>query len=95
MPFDVYIDDNFHYMDESERVHRGSFETYEEALAAARRIVEESVRENWAAGRSGEEIYRRYQMFGDDPFIIPGRGFSAWSYAREFAERLANERHGG
>jgi hypothetical protein len=90
MPFDVYIDDNFHYMDASERVHLGAFETYEEALAEAKRIVETSVRESWGKGLSAEEIYRRYQMFGDDPFIIPGRGFSAWRYAREFAERLAS-----
>lgn len=87
MPFDIFIDDNFHYMDESERIHRGSFDTFEEALAEARRIVETSVRSSYRPGMSFNELWEQYKTFGDDPFISSG-GFSAWSYAAEVVRNL-------
>jgi hypothetical protein len=40
MSYQVLIDDNFHYQDESERVKHGVFATSEEAVAACRSIVD-------------------------------------------------------
>lgn len=34
--YEVYVDDNFHFMDESERYKLGAFETCEEAIAACK-----------------------------------------------------------
>jgi hypothetical protein len=31
--YEVYVDDNFHFLDESERYRLGAFETCEEAVA--------------------------------------------------------------
>ena len=44
------IDDNFHYMDEDERCDSGTFKTYEEAVSAAKEIVDRSLR--WERGQS-------------------------------------------
>ena len=81
----VRIWDNFHYMDEEEAFDHGTFETYEQALAAAKKIVEESVEEH---GYDNAQ----YTMFGDDPGILcpPGAShphFSAWDYAAELCKR--------
>jgi hypothetical protein len=41
--YKVIVDDNFHYMDESERYEHGVFATAEEAIAACKRIVDEDL----------------------------------------------------
>ncbi len=75
--YKVFVDDNFHYMDEEERYCAGEFDSYEEALAAAKSIVERSV--------AHEGSFEKYLMFGEDPFIVPSpeERFSARDYARE------------
>ena len=89
--YKVMVDDNFFYMDEDERYCAGVFATHEEAVAAAKRIVEaffESEGETRKAG-TPEALYDEYTSFGKDPFIVAVGGapamplFSAWNYARE------------
>lgn len=91
--FQLFVDDNFHYMDESERHLVGHFYDYEAALERAKRIVNQSLSENHEEGMSAEELEGRYRSFGEDPFIIPtpeGRpSFSAWNYAKERARELS------
>ena len=91
------VDDNFHFMDEDERYCAGEFATYEEALAAAKRIVEESVATSDSS--SVEDLIGGYEGFGEDPFIVavggapePRRRFSAWGYAKRYARALAAKR---
>jgi len=93
----VEVDDNFHYMDEDERWCLGAFATYEEALVAAKQLVEQFFAEA-KIGKTAEELYDGYVAMGDDPFIVPFGGapqpkerFSAWNYAKKYAERLAGE----
>lgn len=43
--FHLIVEDNFHYQEDAYRRLRGSFDTYAEALAAAREIVRASVKE--------------------------------------------------
>ncbi len=78
--FRVRVWDNFHYMDDEEAYDLGEFDTYEEALEAAKRIVEESVRHH---GYDNAQ----YTMFGEDPGILGPKTdhplFSARDYARE------------
>jgi hypothetical protein len=71
MKYTVFIDDNFHYMDESYRCKHGDFETGEEALEAAKRIVDESLASLHTEGMTASKLYDHYVTFGDDPFIIP------------------------
>lgn len=82
----VFVDDNAHYMDETERYFEREYATAEEAVAAARRIVDDFLTENYRPGMTADELYSRYTAFGEDPFIVtadPDCTFSAWAYARE------------
>lgn len=91
--FEVFVDDNFAYMDEDARSFAGRFYDYDRALAAAKRIVDRSLAGNHEPGMSAEELEGRYRSFGEDAFVIPtpeGRPhFSAWAYARERAREIA------
>lgn len=41
MPYKVFVDDNYDYMDESKRYAPGAYKTYDEAVDAAKKIVDE------------------------------------------------------
>jgi hypothetical protein len=89
MPYTVMIDDNFHYMDQDERLEHGTFATLEEALAVCRKLVDDWLADHHKPGMTATQLYEIYVGFGEDPFIIaphePSAGvlFSAWDYARE------------
>ena len=90
-PFEVFIDDNFHYMDEDERSRVGEFRSYDAALKKVRSIVDRSLRELLEPGASVDELMARYVMFGEDPFIRPTpEGVERFS-ARDYARRRAPE----
>jgi hypothetical protein len=97
MKYQIFIDDNFHYMDESERDEGNSFDSAEEAIIEAKKIVDRSLR--WErmqakAPDDAEELYDRYTDFGDDPFIRSGDPdckFSAWNYAKERCKEIVLE----
>jgi hypothetical protein len=95
--FEVIVAENAHYMDEREYWTAGSFDTFEEAVAAAKRIVDTSLDEAFKAGGSAKEFYDHYLHWGCDPFIKGiggGQGggkFSAWDYAKERCSAMANK----
>lgn len=98
MPYKVLVDDNYHHMDEESRYELGVFETRDEALAAAKRIVDDFLSSSLRPGMTAEELYTIYVGFGEDPFIVPvtstdeGLDFSAWSYARDRCAHIAPSR---
>jgi hypothetical protein len=88
MPYLLYVDDNFHYTDESARYLSGTFDTAEAALKKARHIVDDFLESAHEPSMSAAQLYHSYVGFGEDPFIIcegdvPQVKFSAWDYARE------------
>ncbi len=94
-PYKVMVDDNYHFMDETERYELGVFATAEEAIAASRAIVDEFLTKAYKPGITAEELEKGYKGFGEDPFIVvvggtdePAR-FSAWEYAKERSQILA------
>ena len=95
MPYTVFIDDNFRYQNEPERVTHGQFETAAEAVAACQRIVDDFLASVFEPGMSATALYDLYKSFGDDPFVVPADpkgapvAFSAWQYARERCKALA------
>jgi hypothetical protein len=92
MSYKVFVDDNFHYMDEEDRYLLGEFETFEAAIAACQQVVNDFLEQAYKAGMSAEELYQRYVDFGQDPFIVGGDSrFSAWDYAKEQSARIADE----
>ncbi|OKO82496.1 hypothetical protein [Bradyrhizobium sp. AS23.2] len=95
MGYQVLIDDNFHYQDESERVKHGVFATPEEAVAACRSIVDEYLSGAFKPGMTADALFESYTMFGEDPFVVPDSPgaapvkFSAWDYARQRCVEIA------
>ena len=84
MKYTVFVDDNFHYMDKDERYKLGEFDSADEAVAAAKKIVDEFLESNHKPGQSAEELLATYKSFGEDPWISGGDPrckFSAWDYA--------------
>jgi len=85
----VFVDDNFHYMDESERYKCGDYDALEAAMQACQAIVDEFLKAAYKPGMSAEDLYKQYVSFGEDPFIRgPGASFSAWTYAKQRCELL-------
>ena len=82
----VFVDDNYHYMDESERYQWRGFPTCAEATAACRGIVDAYLESAYRPGMSAAELWDSYRSFGEDPFIRapgdPACTFAAWTYAR-------------
>lgn len=87
--YEVYVDDNFHFMDEDERYKKGEYETEDEAIAVMKAIVDECIIPAYNANPtvSAESLYNGYTMFGDDPFCPMSR-FSSWDYAKELCNDL-------
>ena len=91
MAFKVLVDDNFHYMDESERHAAGEFATLPEAIAAAQKIVDEYLASAFTIGMTADELIASYAMFGDDPFIVGSEVRSVPFSGREYARQRAVE----
>lgn len=91
MKYKVVVDDNFHYMDESERYTHGEFESFATALSAAKALVDAELKSVYRSGITADELYSQYTSFGNDPYIIPedqSCHFSAWNYARERCQEI-------
>ena len=90
--FRVFVDDNFHYMDDSYRITLGDFDTLEAAIAAARARVDECLQDLMTPGLTADQLFRDYMHCGDDPFVVvPDTTdvlFSARNYARERCEAI-------
>ena len=92
MPFIVYVDDNFHYMDESERYVSGEYDSYDEAVERCKEILEEYIPEEGnCGGKTVAELLRGWLMFGDDPFIVPAGSFSSEKYLKKRLKEVCGE----
>lgn len=87
MPYEVQVDDNFHYMDSVSRTTGPTFQTAEEAVAYCKSLVDQYLADQYQLGMTAEALYGSYTSFGGDPFIISIHAesvkFSAWDYARQ------------
>ena len=91
MKYKVFIDDNFHYMDESHRYKLGEYNSLEKAINACKKIVDEFLLENYKPGMTSGELLAQYSLYGEDPFIIgvdEKVPFSARAYASVKAEEI-------
>ena len=88
----VYVDDNFHLGDESERYKHGEYETREEAVNICKKLVDDYFSEIEKGEFSFKELWEGYMLYGEDPFISnddEGKHFSAWDYAKERCKEYA------
>lgn len=93
--YKVYMDDNFHFMDESERYCAGTFDTAKGAINACKRIVEQSLNESLQNAKTADELARSYKMFGEDPWISCREKdieFNAWDYATKRSKEIFAEK---
>lgn len=84
MTYKVYVDDNYHYMDQDHRYELGTYASYDEAIEASKKIVDAFLIENKSSFETADELCASYCMFGEDPFImakVTFKKFSARSYA--------------
>ena len=78
--YKVWIDDNFHVMNEDERVFHGEFDTPTLAIVACQKIVDANIESITENETDPDKAYESYVCFGDDPWI-EGVDFSAFEYA--------------
>ncbi|MEJ2600623.1 MAG: hypothetical protein P8Z00_19985 [Anaerolineales bacterium] len=94
MSYRVLVDDNFHYLDETERYELGSFEDLESAIRAAKKVVDSFLASEYQPGITARQLFKYYLTFGEDPFILaPDQSkapFSAWEYAQTRCDELCN-----
>ena len=81
--YKVYVDDNYHYMDESERYAVGSYDSLKEALEKCKEITIKNLVNLFEKGITPEKLHAQWLMFGEDPFIVGGDGAVPFS-ARKF-----------
>lgn len=92
--FKVYVDDNYHYMDEEARYTCGEYGSYDEALVVCKNIVDEFLKTALASDKTktAKTLLKEYKNFGEAPFICPTPSnsvpFSAWSYAEQRCKEL-------
>lgn len=92
--FTVYVDDNYHYQDETERYKLGEFDSYEDAVIECKKIVDEFFAGAVPTEKTSDELLSEYKRYGEDPWITPepeGCHFSAWSYAEERCKSLCSK----
>ena len=66
----------------------GRYLSRDEAIAACKRRVDESLAELYAPEMSAETLFQHFSLFGEEAFVI-GMDFSSWDYARAQSATLA------
>lgn len=97
MTYTVMCASNYHYGSDDDSYRAGKFETFEEARAKCRLIVQRCHDEAFRPGMTAEDLYATYKAFGEDPYIVPrpkGKRFSAWKYAEKLAGQMCDARLG-
>lgn len=90
--YEVWVDDNYHFMDEDERFLNGKYSSYQAAEEVCKKIVDDFLLDNVKKHKTAEELYNQYVSFGEDPFIRSKENiqnkFSAWDYAKMRSNEL-------
>jgi hypothetical protein len=92
--YEVFVDDNARYMDDSHRRRHGAFADAADAVLACRSIVD-AFFETANLDCTADELFAQYCTFGDDPFIVTDDAsctFSARQYAKARCHALARRR---
>ncbi len=90
--YTVLVDDNFHFMDESERYRSGQYDSLSKAIAHCKMIIDDFLISALEPNITAEELYSSYTMFGEDPYIPESdKSFSAWEYAESRSKELTQE----
>jgi hypothetical protein len=92
MTYRVFVEDNSQYMQTSMRAAVGSFPTAEEAMEAAREIVDKYLASAHRPGMTPQQLFENFKANGKDPFItaegMEKVEFSAWAYAKGRCDKV-------
>lgn len=72
--YKVFVDDNYHYMDEGERIPFSSYNSLQEALDKCKEITISSLEYLFEKDITPDQLRAQWSMFGEDPFIFGGDG---------------------
>ena len=89
--YQVMVNDNFHYMDESERYRLAVFDSCPEAIATCKQLVDDYLLSAYKPGMTSAQLWESYVTFGEDPYILTTNrqcSFRAWDYARQRCEEI-------
>src|SRR5690606_21657420 len=89
--YTVLVDDNYHYMDETQRYRLSSFFTLNAAIKSCQRMVDEFLARAYEPGMSSDDLCKSYALFGEDPFIVgavEAISFSARTYAEQRCQEI-------
>ena len=89
--YKVFIDDNYHYMDESERYAAGSYDSLEEAVTKCKELTIKSLRDLYEKGITPEKLKAQWSMFGEDPYVFGGDGGVPFSARKFVSTELCKE----
>jgi hypothetical protein len=89
--FKIFVDDNYHYMDESERYAVGSYDSLEEAVSKCEEITIRSLRDLYENGITPETLRSQWAMFGEDPYVFGGDGAVPFSARKFISTELCEE----
>lgn len=93
MKFHLRIFDNNHHWDETSSYDHGSYETYEDAVIEAKKIVEEFFKDECKQGITADDLMASFAMYGEEPVVFPdepknGNRFSSRNYAEEYVNEI-------
>jgi hypothetical protein len=94
--FKVYVDENSHYKDESERYLKGDYADCETAVDVCKQIIDDFLKKAYGKDKTADQLWREYTTWGEDPFIVVTEGenncaFSAWDYAKDRIKEMAEK----
>jgi hypothetical protein len=80
--YKVFVDDNYHYGSDSDRMSAGSYRSLKRAIKKCQKITISSLKHLCEEGMTPGKLSAQWSMFGDDAFIVGGD--SVHFSAREF-----------
>lgn len=93
MNFRVYVDAHTQQMDTTQRAMHGEYSSLDEAVRAARELVDSVLEELSHPGMSADDLLQAFATRGEIPFIVPAEpnaGFDPRRYARVRSEAICS-----
>jgi hypothetical protein len=95
----LFYVESFNKADSAETAmrHIGDYGTLEEAIAASKHTIDESLKREFKSGMSASALFGKFQAYGDMPCIfrtddktLSNLGFNALVYAKEMCSKLCS-----
>jgi hypothetical protein len=96
----MFYVESYNKADSAEKAlrHVGDYATLEEAIAASKKEIDESLMREFKAGMSASQLFGKFQAYGDMPCIfrtddktLSNLGFNALVYAKEASAKLCEK----